>query len=96
MVYDETVAESMSAAEKKKEGKSMKMKLQLGDLGSVKKFVNITSQYSDEISLVRDHYIIDAKSILGIFSMDLTRPVDLVCDRTNDSLRHDLHDFVIA
>ena len=74
----------------------MKLKLQLCDMNSVKKFVGITSRYGDEISLVRDRYVVDAKSILGIFSMDLSRPVDLVCRNMNESLKRDLLDFVVA
>jgi phosphotransferase system HPr-like phosphotransfer protein len=74
----------------------MKLKLKLGELGSVKRFVNITSQYSDDLSLMHDNYIVDAKSILGIFSMDLTNPIDLVCHSANDHLAQDLSEFVIA
>lgn len=79
-----------------KEGIGMKLKLQLGDLSSVKRFVNITSQYGDDLSLTHDDYVVDAKSILGIFSMDLTKPVDLVCPHSNENLKRDLNEFVVA
>ena len=74
----------------------MKLKLKFNDVNEVKKFVDITSQYGEQISLVHGRYVVDAKSILGIFSMDLTKPVDLVCDRANDQLKDELSDFVLA
>ena len=41
-------------------------------------------------------YVVDAKSILGIISMDLNQPVELVCDHVNDNLVNDLKDFLAA
>lgn len=74
----------------------MKLTVQFNDLSEVKDFVGITSQYSDNLSLVHDRYIVDAKSILGIFSMDLSKPVELVCDHANDNLKKDLSAFLVA
>lgn len=74
----------------------MKLTVKFGDVNDVRDFVDITSKYSDDLSLVRDRYVVDAKSILGIFSMDLTKPVDLVCDHANDNLVKDLRAFVVA
>lgn len=74
----------------------MKLRVQFNDLTEVKKFVDITSQYAEDLSLVHDRYVVDAKSILGIFSMDLSKPIDLVSDDTNDNLKDDLRDFLVA
>lgn len=41
----------------------------------VKSFVNIVSKYPYEIDLRQGRYVVDAKSILGIFSLDLSQPV---------------------
>ena len=41
----------------------------------VKEFVNITQNYSYEILLKSGRYVVDAKSILGIYSLDLANPV---------------------
>lgn len=43
----------------------------------VKGFVQITSQFDSDIDLVGGRYVIDAKSILGIFSLDITKPLAL-------------------
>ena len=43
----------------------------------VKKFVSITNRYSFKINLISDKYTIDAKSIMGVFSLDLSRPLTM-------------------
>lgn len=73
----------------------MKLKLRFHDANEVRNFVDITSQYKDALSLVHGRYIVDAKSILGVLSMDLSQPIDLVCDHSNDSLENDLSKFVV-
>lgn len=73
----------------------MKLTVKFKDANSVKDFVKITSQYREDLSLVRGRYVVDAKSILGIFSMDLSRPMDLVSDGANDNLKDDLKAYVV-
>ena len=41
----------------------------------VKNFVNIVTRYDCPINLVSGRYVVDAKSIMGIFSLDLTKPI---------------------
>lgn len=74
----------------------MKLKVKFKDNLDVKKFVNITSQYRENLELVYDRYAVDAKSILGIFSLDLRHPVDLVCPTDNEQLKQDLREFIAA
>ena len=74
----------------------MKLTLKLKDMNEVKRFVDITSQYSEDMALVHGRYVVDAKSILGIISMDLNQSVELVCDHVNDNLVNDLKDFLAA
>ena len=47
----------------------------LSSIGDVKDFVNIVSKYNYEIDLVSGRYVVDAKSIMGIFSLDLTKRI---------------------
>ena len=74
----------------------MKLTLKLKDMNEVKRFVDITSQYSEDMALVHGRYVVDAKSIFGIISMDLNQPVELVCDHVNDNLVNDLKEFLAA
>ncbi len=53
--------------------KSIKISLEMAQ--KVKEFVNITQSYAQEILLKSGKYVVDAKSILGIFSLDLSQPI---------------------
>ena len=49
----------------------------LGTIERVKNFVNEVSHLECDVDIVSGRYVIDAKSIMGIFSLDLSRPIDL-------------------
>ena len=52
--------------------------ISLNSIDKVKSFVNELVHYSDvDFDLVSGRYVIDAKSIMGIFSLDLSKPIDL-------------------
>ena len=53
--------------------KSILVSLQMTE--KVKEFVRITQDYPDEILLKSGRYVVDAKSILGIFSLDHSQPL---------------------
>ena len=54
-----------------------KFLIKLDTINDVKEFVNIISLCDYDVNLVSGRYSIDAKSIMGIFSLDLSRPVEL-------------------
>ena len=53
------------------------VKIFLGSIERVKNFVNEVSHLECDIDIVSGRYVIDAKSIMGIFSLDLSKAVDL-------------------
>ena len=53
------------------------VKISLNSIDKVKSFVNTITKYDYDFDLVSGRYVIDAKSIMGIFSLDLSRPIDL-------------------
>ena len=55
--------------------KSVNIKLSLAE--NVKSFVNIVNRYPYDVDLRAGRHVVDAKSILGIFSLDLSKPIDL-------------------
>lgn len=55
--------------------KSIDIKLSLAE--NVKSFVNIVSKYGHDMDLRAGRHVVDAKSILGIFSLDLSKPISL-------------------
>lgn len=49
--------------------------ISLKSIGDVKDFVNIVNKYDFDIDLTSGRYVVDAKSIMGIFSLDLSKPI---------------------
>ena len=63
---------------------------------NVKQFVNIVSKYECDVDLRSGRFVIDAKSILGIFSLDLSKPLtlDIRSDKCEDMLK-ELKPFIV-
>lgn len=53
------------------------VQISLNSIEKVKSFVNEITKFDDEFDLVSGRYVIDAKSIMGIFSLDLSKPITL-------------------
>ena len=53
------------------------VKISLNSIDKVKSFVNDLTKFDTDFDLISGRYVIDAKSIMGIFSLDLSRPIDL-------------------
>ena len=53
------------------------VQISLNSIGKVKSFVNAITLFDYDFDLVSGRYVIDAKSIMGIFSLDLSKPIDL-------------------
>lgn len=53
------------------------VQISLNSIDKVKSFVNEITKFDYDFDLVSGRYVIDAKSIMGIFSLDLSKPIDL-------------------
>lgn len=53
------------------------VQISLNSIDKVKSFVNEITKHDNDFDLVSGRYVIDAKSIMGIFSLDLSKPIDL-------------------
>ena len=53
------------------------VKISLNSIDKVKTFVNEINRFESDFDLVSGRYVIDAKSIMGIFSLDISKPIDL-------------------
>jgi len=74
--------------------KSIPIKLSFAE--EVKSFVNIVNRYDYDMDLKSGRHVVDAKSILGIFSLDLSRPIWLeVYADSCDELEKDIAQFKI-
>ena len=61
------------------------VKISLNSIDKVKSFVNDLAKFDSDFDLVSGRYVIDAKSIMGIFSLDLSRPIDLNIHSTGET-----------
>ncbi|MDO5539179.1 MAG: HPr family phosphocarrier protein [Eubacteriales bacterium] len=53
------------------------VQISLNSIDKVKSFVNDITKFDNDFDLVSGRYVIDAKSIMGIFSLDLSKPIEL-------------------
>lgn len=53
------------------------VQISLNSIDKVKSFVTDITKFDYDFDLVSGRYVIDAKSIMGIFSLDLSKPIDL-------------------
>ncbi|WP_178041842.1 HPr family phosphocarrier protein [Frisingicoccus sp.] len=67
----------------------------LQSIEDVKEFNRIVAIYDGDVDLVSGRYVIDAKSIMGIFSLDLSKPINIQVHGDNpDTLIDSLKAFV--
>lgn len=72
-----------------------KFKIKVDTIDKVKRFVDIASKYEEDIDVVRDKYVVDAKSIMGMFSMDLSKIVELHIHSDKKEIAEAFKDFAI-
>ena len=53
------------------------VQISLNSIDKVKSFVNDITKFDVDFDLVSGRYVIDAKSIMGIFSLDISKPIEL-------------------
>ena len=73
------------------------VKICLNSIEKVKSFVNDITKFDVDFDLVSGRYVIDAKSIMGIFSLDLSKPIGLSihADEELDSILNILKPYLI-
>lgn len=74
----------------------MSQKIKLNAPEDVKEFVKAASKCDFDIDISYNRVLVDAKSILGIFSMDLTRILTVHCHGENKEFDQTLKKFAVA
>ena len=72
--------------------------ISLNSIDKVKSFVNEITKFDYDFDLVSGRYVIDAKSIMGIFSLDLSKPIELnihASDSNLEDILEKLKDYVV-
>ncbi len=68
----------------------------LSSSNDVKDFVNIVSKYDFDVDFSSGRYVVDAKSIMGIFSLDLSKPVKVdVHSDSCEAFMEELEKFIV-
>lgn len=65
-------------------------------INDVKDFVNTVNRFDFDVDLTSGRYVVDAKSIMGLFSLDLSKPIkmDIHSDEC-DALIDELKQFIV-
>ena len=72
------------------------VKISLNSIDKVKAFVNDVTKFNTDFDLVSGRYVIDAKSIMGIFSLDLSKAIDLnIHDDDTDEILKVLAPYIV-
>lgn len=68
----------------------------LKSINDVKDFVNVVNKYDFDVDLTSGRYIVDAKSIMGIFSLDLSKPIKVeVHGDKSDVFINEIKHFIV-
>ena len=71
--------------------------ISLNSIDKVKSFVNLIAGFEGDFDLASDRYVVDAKSIMGIFSLDLSKPLrlDIYSDSDAAALNDKIKEFLV-
>lgn len=72
--------------------------ISLNSINSVKNFVNAVNRYDFDVDLTSGRYVVDAKSIMGIFSLDLSKPIVLeahCAEAQAESFKAEMKEFMV-
>jgi phosphotransferase system HPr-like phosphotransfer protein len=65
-------------------------------INDVKDFVNIVNRFDFDVDLTSGRYVVDAKSIMGLFSLDLSKPIKMdIHSEDCESLINELKQFIV-
>ena len=71
--------------------------IMLDSINKVKIFVNIVAKCDYDVDLTSGRYVVDAKSIMGIFSLDLSKPIKLDIHGDDDgSFEAEIKEFIVG
>ena len=74
----------------------MKVKIMLTTIVDVRDFVNAVVSFDGDVDLASGRYVVDGKSIMGIFSLDLLNPIEMTVRGDNaDALLSKVERFIV-
>ena len=67
----------------------------INSIDKVKRFVNAITSFDNDFDLICDRYVIDAKSIMGIFSLDLSKTLNIQKEDNVDAVLAAIDEFIV-
>lgn len=61
------------------------MRVKLNEVEKIKKVCDICNKFADDVYAISGNHRVDAKSIMGLLSLDLSKEIDLVIDSYKSS-----------
>ena len=69
--------------------------IKLQTINDVRKLVSVVEKYPFSVDLSEGRYLVDAKSRMGIFSLDLLQPIKLIAEKDDPNLFEELKDIIV-
>ena len=69
--------------------------IKLQTINDVRKLVSVVEKYPFSVDLSEGRYLVDAKSLMGIFSLDLLQPIKLIAEKDDPQLFEELKDISV-
>ena len=69
--------------------------IMLQTINDVRKLVSVVEKYPFSVDLSEGRYLVDAKSLMGIFSLDLLQPIKLIAEKDDPNLFEELKDIIV-
>jgi phosphotransferase system HPr-like phosphotransfer protein len=63
-----------------------KIQIKISTIEDVRNFVTVLAKYTIDLDLQSGRYIVDARSLMGIFSLDLLKPIDFVIHSDDEKI----------
>lgn len=92
--------DSVKETVEKTEEKTVCKRVLINSIGKVKQFCTVSNEAPFDVDLISGRYTIDAKSIMGIFSLNLSNPIEMIahCDidsEHGDKFFKDIAEFIV-
>ena len=69
--------------------------IKLQTINDVRKLVSVVEKYPFSVDLSEGRSLVDAKSLMGIFSLDLLQPIKLIAEKDDPNLFEELKDIIV-
>lgn len=73
----------------------MEFHITLRTVEQIRSFINKVERYNFPVDLKEGRYVVNAKSIMGIFSLDLLQPITLIAETDSKEFEEDMKEFMV-